>query len=156
MKTTPKITRTAIKAYSIMDWPCLFIVLLSLNKVYSRKARCASGKHWCEKIRIMLYSYYESVKILSMDYKKLFDQYLLFVNRLIPKPAAPPVIGIDIGTSSIKAVELGQSARGLEIRHWAIEPLAGNDTKSALKKIGERLHFNDQHSGFARFLVKGP
>jgi Tfp pilus assembly PilM family ATPase len=56
------------------------------------------------------------------------------VNRLIPKPAASPVIGIDIGTSSIKAVELGQVAGGLEIRHWAIEPLVGNDTKSALKK----------------------
>ncbi len=80
-----------------------------------------------------------------MDYKKLFDQYLLLVNRLIPKPLAPPVIGIDIGTSSIKAVELGQAAGGLEIRHWAIEPLVGNDTKSALKKIGERLRFNNQH-----------
>lgn len=79
-----------------------------------------------------------------MDHKKLFDQYLLLVNRLIPKPTAPPVIGIDIGTSSIKAVELGQSAGAFEIRHWAIEPLGGNDTKSALKKISERLHFNDQ------------
>ena len=79
-----------------------------------------------------------------LDYKKLFDQYLLLVNRLIPKPAAPPVIGIDIGTSSIKAVELGFVAGGVEIRHWAIEPVAGNDTKSALKKIGERLRFNNQ------------
>src|SRR5580698_6443643 len=79
-----------------------------------------------------------------MDYKKLFDQYLLLVNRLIPKPLAPPVIGIDIGTSSIKAVELGQTASGVEIRHWAIEPLVGNDTKTALKKIGERLRFNNQ------------
>ncbi len=79
-----------------------------------------------------------------MDYKKLFDQYLLLVNRLIPKPLALPVIGIDIGTSSIKAVELGLAAGGVEIRHWAIEPLAGNDTKSALRKIGERLRFNNQ------------
>jgi len=80
-----------------------------------------------------------------MDYKKLFDQYLVLVNRLIPKPVAPPVIGIDIGTSSIKAVELGHSAGGFEVRHWAIEPLVGNDAKSALKKIGERLHFDQQH-----------
>lgn len=79
-----------------------------------------------------------------MDYKNLFDQYLLWVNRLIPKPAAPPVIGIDIGSSSIKAVEVGQAAGGVEIRHWAVEPLVGNDTKSAFKKIGERLHFNGQ------------
>jgi len=79
-----------------------------------------------------------------MDYKKLFDQYLSLVNRFIPKLSTPPVIGIDIGTSSIKAVELGLAAGGLEILHWAIEPLAGHDTKSALKKIGERLNFNDQ------------
>jgi type IV pilus assembly protein PilM len=79
-----------------------------------------------------------------MDYKKLFDQYLSWVNRLIPKPVVPSVIGIDIGTSSIKAVELGLAAGGVEIRHWAIEPLVGNDAKSALKKIGERLHFNNQ------------
>ena len=87
----------------------------------------------------------ESVKIHFMDYKNLFDQYLKLVNHLIPKPVAPPVIGIDIGTSSIKAVELGQSAGGFEVRHWAIEPLVGNDAKSALKKIGERLHFDQQH-----------
>ncbi len=27
-----------MKAYSMMDWPCLFIILLSINKVYPRKA----------------------------------------------------------------------------------------------------------------------
>jgi len=79
-----------------------------------------------------------------MGYKKVFDQYVSLVNRLIPKPAAPAVIGIDIGTSSIKAVELGQAAGGYEIRHWAIEPLAGTDTKGALKKIVDRLRFNNQ------------
>jgi len=79
-----------------------------------------------------------------MDYKRLLGQYLSLVNRLIPKPKAPPVIGIDIGTSSIKAVELGQAAGGLEIRHWAIEPLAGSDTKGALKKIAGRLHISNQ------------
>jgi len=79
-----------------------------------------------------------------MGYKKAFDQYIILVNKLIPKPSAPPVIGIDIGTSSIKAVELGHGANGFEIRHWAIESLAGNDTKGALKKIAERLHFNNQ------------
>jgi len=87
-----------------------------------------------------------------MDYKKFFDQYLSLVNRLIPKPAEPPVIGIDIGTSSIKAIELGSSAGGVEIRHWAIESLSGNDAKSALKKISERLHFNDK-AGHAPVLV---
>ena len=97
-----------------------------------------------EKIKDNTYIAFVNLLKCIMDYKKLFDQYLLLVNRLIPKPLAPSVIGIDIGTSSIKAVELGQAAGGFEIRHWAIEPLAGNDTKSVLKKIGERLQFNNQ------------
>ncbi len=79
-----------------------------------------------------------------MDSKQLFDQYLSLVKRLIPKPASTPVIGIDIGTSSVKVVELNQTAGGFEVRHWAIEPLVGGDTRGALKKIGERLHFNNQ------------
>ncbi len=77
-----------------------------------------------------------------MDSKRLLDQYLGLVNRLIPKPPAPAVIGIDIGTSSIKAVELASG--GLEIRRWAIEPLNGNDAKEALKRIAERLQFTNQ------------
>ena len=79
-----------------------------------------------------------------MDYKELFNQYLRLVNRLIPKPVLPPIIGIDIGTSSIKAVELGHSSGGFEIRHWAIEPLTSADPKDALKKIGGRLHLTNQ------------
>jgi len=79
-----------------------------------------------------------------MDFKKLFDQYLALINRLVPKPATPPVVGIDIGTSFIKAVEVETSAGKMDIRRWAIEPIVGNDSKSALKKIVERLHLNDQ------------
>lgn len=79
-----------------------------------------------------------------MDYKEIFNNYIKFVNELIPKPGPAPAIGIDIGTSSVKAVELGQTSSGVEVRHWAVEPLVDNDTKAALKKIGERLHFNKQ------------
>lgn len=60
--TTPKITRTAIKAYSIMDWPRLFIVLLSLNKVYPRKAGRASGLDFIYEI-----AYFSVNVILSVD-----------------------------------------------------------------------------------------
>jgi len=70
--------------------------------------------------------------------------YLQFVNSLIPKAPTPAVIGIDIGTSAVKAVELIQSPSAVDIRHWAIEPLAGNDARTALKKIGERLQFGNQ------------
>jgi type IV pilus assembly protein PilM len=79
-----------------------------------------------------------------MDYKKLFNQYFVLVNSLIPKPPALPVIGIDIGTFAIKAVEMVQAAGGYEIRQWAIEPLAGKDAKSALNKIKDQLRCNNQ------------
>jgi len=79
-----------------------------------------------------------------MDYKKFFHGYLQFINSIVPKPAAPPNVGIDIGTSSVKAVELGQSSGTQEIRRWAIEPLGGNDPKTALKKLAERLRLTNQ------------
>jgi type IV pilus assembly protein PilM len=41
-------------------------------------------------------------------------------------------------------VELSFAAGGVEVRHWALEGVVGNDTKSALKKISESLHFNNQ------------
>ena len=63
---------------------------------------------------------------------------------MIPKPAAAPVIGIDIGTSSIKAVEVGQAGGGIDIRRWAIEPVGSSDVLSGLKKIAQRMHLDNQ------------
>ena len=74
-----------------------------------------------------------------MDFKELFPRYLAWVNRLLLKKDQSPVVGIDIGTSSIKAVEVAFSTGGMEIRRWAIEPLGGQNAASALKKIVERL-----------------
>lgn len=79
-----------------------------------------------------------------MDFKNLFDQYLTLIGRFLPKPAAVPIIGIDIGASSIKALETETSAGKTEIRRWALEPVVGNDSISALKKIAERMHFSNQ------------
>ncbi len=79
-----------------------------------------------------------------MDPKKLFDQYISLVNLLIPKPAVAPVIGIDIGSSAIKAVELCHSGTGIEIRRGVIVPTAGGELKASLKKIIERLSISNQ------------
>jgi type IV pilus assembly protein PilM len=79
-----------------------------------------------------------------MTFKELFDQYLLLVSRLIPKPSTPAVIGIDIGSSSIKALEVNQSDGVYEVRRWAVEPLAGNDIKTSLEKIARQLVFDNQ------------
>jgi len=79
-----------------------------------------------------------------MDFKKLFSQYLALINRFVPQAVVPPVVGIDVGTHAIKAVEVETSAGKISIRRWAVEPVGANDSKSALKKIVERLHLSDQ------------
>ena len=95
-----------------------------------------------------------------LDSENFFDQYLSLVNRLIPKASAPPVIGIDIGTSSIKVSGIRPCRQVMVLRyaagpsnHWP-----GNDTKAAAKKkIGERLHFTNQvlvSAVFARDLIR--
>lgn len=79
-----------------------------------------------------------------MTFKELFDQYLIFVNRLIPRSPAPAIIGIDIGSSSIKALEVNQENGGIKVHRWVVEPLAGSDIKAALKKIAGGLVLENQ------------
>ncbi|KPC53944.1 pilus assembly protein PilM [Amantichitinum ursilacus] len=39
------------------------------------------------------------------------------------KPKAPPLIGVDISSSAVKMVELGQTGRNFSLERYAIEPL---------------------------------
>lgn len=71
------------------------------------------------------------------------------------KKRSPPLIGVDISTSSVKLVELSQAAKGkLRLERYAIEPLArgvvvdgnlenieavGEAVKRAAKKAGTRV-----------------
>ena len=40
--------------------------------------------------------------------------------------AAKSIVGLDIGSSSIKAVELKKSRNGVEVAHMAMEPLSSD------------------------------
>ncbi len=79
-----------------------------------------------------------------MDFQTLLSQYFVLINRVLPKPARPLVVGIDIGTSSIKAVEIALIAGVYEIRNWGVERIEGVDAKSALQRLIERMNIVDQ------------
>lgn len=79
-----------------------------------------------------------------MNLELLFNKYLILLNKVLPKPPQKSVVGLDIGTSSIKAVEIGYSQDSFEIRNWALEPIEGEDAKTALKKIFSRMNIKDQ------------
>ena len=79
-----------------------------------------------------------------MGLKSLFNQYLNIVNRFIPRPKLPPVLGIDIGSSMIKAVEIGPTSVGYEILLWAIEPIRDGDVKNALSQLLKNIQYAGQ------------
>ncbi|MBI3314963.1 MAG: pilus assembly protein PilM [Candidatus Omnitrophica bacterium] len=86
-----------------------------------------------------------------MDFKSLFNQYLEVINRFVPRPQQVPVLGIDIGTSTVRAVEIGRAGpaiggagAGFEIRLWALEGIQGGDVKAALSRLLEKIHYTGQ------------
>ncbi len=79
-----------------------------------------------------------------MDWLSLHRQCLNFINRFFPKSRLTTVVGIDIGTSSVKAVEIARTNNSFEIYHWALEPIEGSDTKAALKRLFLHMNIKDQ------------
>ena len=56
--------------------------------------------------------------------------------RFIPKPAQPPVIGIDIGTSAIKAAIINSESNGsYTLTAWGIEKIIDGNVGGALEKL---------------------
>lgn len=70
-----------------------------------------------------------------MDVKKLFQQYLDFVKKYIPEPRVCSSVGIDIGLSSCKMVELRPKGNAFELVQWAIEPIVGNNPAPAVQAL---------------------
>ena len=79
-----------------------------------------------------------------MNLRSLLQQYLNFLNRVLPKSRQTLVVGFDIGTSSVKAVEIGYVDNSFEIKRWGLEPIEGADTKAALKRLFSRMNIKDQ------------
>lgn len=79
-----------------------------------------------------------------MDIKQLLTRYSDFLETVFFKGKARAVVGIDIGTSSIKAVELAVKAGGFELVNWAVEAIEGSDVKGALERLLKRMNIKEQ------------
>ncbi len=78
-----------------------------------------------------------------MSSTSLFNKYLQIISHLLPKPPLVSVVGFDIGTSSVKAVEMLCSEDTIEIKSWAHELIVGGDALTALKRLNSRLNVKD-------------
>lgn len=70
--------------------------------------------------------------------EKYLSLYLLKIKQRIPKPEAKTLVGLDIGTATIKAVEISNSAETHEIEKFSIEPVNSNDVAGSIKKALEK------------------
>jgi len=72
----------------------------------------------------------------------LFKKYVSFLGKFIPRPPQLPVIGIDIGTSAVKAVQIIAHQGGdLELGAWGVERIENGNIKAALQKLQTKVNF---------------
>ncbi len=72
--------------------------------------------------------------------KQLADKYFSIVKTFIPeKRVNKPSVGLDIGSSSCKAIEIMPIDGGFTILNWLTEPLDPKKPADAVKKIIEKL-----------------
>ncbi len=69
------------------------------------------------------------------DLKKIFEQYLSFVKKYIPEPKVQSSIGIDIGLSTCKMVEVKAKGSSFELVQWGIEPFKNENPAEAIKTL---------------------
>lgn len=79
-----------------------------------------------------------------MDFKSIWNGYIRIVSHLVPKPPMPAAIGIDIGTSMIKVVELARVNNGFEVRQFKVQPFEPSTASETLKKTLDELRITDQ------------
>ena len=79
-----------------------------------------------------------------MNFRLFLSKYLGFISRFLPQSPQKTLVGFDIGTSSIKAVEIGYKKDFFEIQNWAVESIEGADAKGALKRLLTKMSIKDQ------------
>ncbi len=76
-----------------------------------------------------------------MNFNNLFKNYVSFLDQYVPKPPRLPVVGIDIGTSAVKAVQISPLSSGLELSAWGVERIENGNIKDALVKLQSKVSF---------------
>lgn len=71
--------------------------------------------------------------------KNPLDQYFAVIKRFIPEKPVKPAIGLDIGVSSCKMVELERKNGSFQLVNGVIEPIVGGDKKKAVKTALSKL-----------------
>ncbi|MBF0594212.1 MAG: type IV pilus assembly protein PilM [Candidatus Omnitrophica bacterium] len=69
----------------------------------------------------------------------IVNNYLKIIRKVFPVNAKSSVVGLDIGPSSCKAVELVCRNGGYELLRWMVEPVVGTDDKALSAALGKIL-----------------
>ncbi len=68
------------------------------------------------------------------------EKYLPFFSQFIPDSTPQTTIGLDIGKSSCKFLELKNKGESIELINWGIEPIVHNDLAAVVKKISQKIN----------------
>lgn len=79
---------------------------------------------------------------MKLQFEKNFSQYLLKVKELMPKPKPNSLVGLDIGTTSIKIVKIINTNESHMIDAFAIEPLNPDDVKQSIENCLSKAKIN--------------
>lgn len=69
---------------------------------------------------------------MKFPLEKNLSQYFLKIKKIIPQAKPRALVGLDIGTTSIKVARISNSAQKHEIDAFAIEPINQDDLKSVI------------------------
>ena len=67
--------------------------------------------------------------------KKLLEQYLSLVKKLLPEREGTFSTGIDIGFHSCKMVEISKAGNTFQLNSFAIEPVLNGNMAEAVKAV---------------------
>ncbi|MBZ0166644.1 MAG: pilus assembly protein PilM, partial [Candidatus Omnitrophica bacterium] len=65
----------------------------------------------------------------------LLKSYFGLIKHFIPTKEVGSAVGIDVGVSSCKMVELTREGELFKVLHWAIQPVANGDSEAAVRSL---------------------
>lgn len=75
----------------------------------------------------------------------LLEQYFGIIRKFLPRQPEESSIGLDIGASSCKLVELIASPLSLKVKGWGILPVEGGDIAGTIKKLLAQTNINSSN-----------
>jgi len=67
--------------------------------------------------------------------KESTSRYFPFIKNLIPSKSVRPTVGLDIGVSSCRMVEVAARSDGYELVRWAIEPIVAGNVAKTIRSV---------------------